>query len=240
MATTVIVEHCLQKGDLLNHQIPVSALANLRAMAAPPQSRVEAMNLLGQVYELQKQEEKALQLYRQAALRPSPLPGPGGQPISSKGPEYAHVRIGLILLRGSDRSGAEAQFRKAALEFDDPLGHYHLARLDKSSSEMKETYLLKAASSGILNAAADLGQLHIARAKSAPADKKEEKATEYKLAKEWLYLAATSEDGRGMLSLAQAFKEEGNLKSGLKWLEAAEKHKDARVAQEAAKMRATF
>jgi tetratricopeptide (TPR) repeat protein len=239
-ATVAIVEGGLKKGDISGPSY-VRPLAHLRKMAAPPQSRVEAMNVLGDVYEFQKEGEKALQIFQEAALRPPSLIKRSiTAALDNKGPGYSHTKIGTILLRRSDLSGAEAHFRKAALEFDHPLGHYHLARLDKSSSKKKGTSLLKSAGTGFIEAAADLGQLHIERANSTGAGKKEEKATQLKLAKEWLYLAASANNGRGMLCLAQAFKAEGKSKSGLKWLEMAEKHKDAQVAKEAAKMRATF
>jgi hypothetical protein len=238
-ATIVVIEYGLEKGNL-NRPEFVDALANLRKMAAAPQLCVEAMNVLGEVYELANQEEKALQLYRQAVFGPQLLPKEGNRVIGGKGPGYSHVKIGTILLRRFDRSGAESHFRKAALEFDHPLGHYHLAQLEKPNSKIKETSLLKVASTGFLKAAADLGQLYITRANSTAAQKKDEKAIQLKLAKEWLYLASTAGDGRGMLDLAQAFKDEGSLESGLKWLEMAEKHKDTEVAKEAAKMRAIF
>lgn len=243
VATEIIIQQVLatssdsKRGHLLDRPEYVRPLANLRKLAAAPYLRVEAMNVLGEVYEFQKQDEKALETYRQATLRPLYPPGHSYFHGTFKGPGYAHVRIGRILLRRSDRTDAEAHFRKAALDFDEPMGYYHLAMLDKSGSEMNETYLLKAASSGILKAATDLGELRLARANSTAVEKKK-KVTHAKLAKEWFYLAASMEDPEGMLGLAQAFLDEGNLPSGLKWLEKAEKYPS--VAKKATEMRASL
>jgi len=240
-ATIYLVDQGLKRKnlDFLKYNAP---LAHLRTLAAPPHSNIEAMVLLGRVYESQNDEDKALQLYRQAASTPPstqreadtqfPLPGVG---VAS-----ALVHQGLILERHGDSSGAEAAFRKAALEHDDPTGYYHLARLEKHSSSTQETHFLKAVSSGITAASTNLGQLHLERAKLEPAENKDQKAMQIKLAKEWLYLGATAGEGMSMLRLASVFVEEGKIESARKWLEMAEKSPDPKVTEMAKQMEKSF
>jgi tetratricopeptide (TPR) repeat protein len=218
----------------------IAPLTHLRTLASPPNSNVEAIVLLGKIYESQKEEEKALQLYRQAAsTSPSTEREVDPQlPLPSEEVASALVHQGLILQRRGNSSGAEAAFRQAALQHDDPTGYYHLARMQKAGSETQETYFLKAASSGIMPASTGLGQLHLAKAKLEPAENKDQKATQAKLAKEWLYLGATAREDMSMLSLAEMFKDEGEIRSALKWLEMAEDSPNQEVAQTARNMRA--
>ena len=233
-ATIYLVNHGFKKKYLDSSQY-IAPLAHLRTLAAPPHSNIEAMVLLGKIYESQKEEDKALQLYRHAASTPPstqvevdtqlPLPGEG---VAS-----ALVHQGLILERQGNSSGASAAFRQAALEHDDPTGYYHLGRLQTPCSATQETYFLKAASSGIAAASISLGQLYLARAMLVPAEHKDQKAKQEKLAKEWLFLAATAGEGQSMLRLADIFIEENKIKSARKWLEMAEKSTDPEVAERA-------
>ena len=219
-ATIYILNSALRRKTLDSPQY-IAPLAHLRTLAAPPHSSIEAMVLLGKIYESQNEEDKALQLYRQAA---STSPSTEGEvetqlPLPGEGVASALVHQGLILQQRGNTSGAEAAFRQAALEHDDPTGYFRLALLQRLNSSTQETYLLKAASSGITLAATSLGQIHLGRARTEPADK----ATHVKLAKEWLYLGATAGEGQSMLILAKVFKEEGKMQSAQKWLEMAEK-----------------
>lgn len=229
-ATIFLVNYGL-KGKNLDSLRYAAPLAHLQTLAAPPHSNIEAMVLLGKIYESQNEDDKALQLYRQAA---STSPVAEGElnsqlPLPSEGVASALVHQGLLLQRLGNSSGTEAAFRKAALEHDDPTGYYHLALLQRLSSSTQETYLLKAASSGITAATTGLGQIHLERARTEHA----EKATHVKLAKEWLYLGATAGDGQSMLLLAKVFIEEGKMESAQKWLEMAEKSPDPLVTETA-------
>jgi tetratricopeptide (TPR) repeat protein len=191
------------------------------------------MVLLARIFESQGEEDKALQLYRQAASTSPPTQGEVDTQLPSPGEGVASALVhqGLILERQGNSSAAEAAFRKAALEHDDPTGYYHLARLQKPCSSAQETQFLKAASSGITAASTSLGQLHLARAKLEPAENKDQKTTQVKLAKEWLYLGATAGEGISMLRLAEVFMEEGKMESARKWLDMAEKSPDPQVTE---------
>lgn len=229
-ATIYLVSQGLKSKSLDLHKY-IAPLAHLRTLTAPPHSNIEAMVLLGRIYESQKEDDKALQLYRQAA---STSPVAEGElnsqlPLPGEGVASALVHQGLLLQRHGNSSGAEAAFHKAALEHDDPTGYYHLALIQKFNSSTQETYLLKAASSGITQAATGLGQIHLGRARTEPA----EEATHIKLAKEWLYLGATAGEGQSMLLLAKVFIKEGKMQSAQKWLEMAEKCADPLVIETA-------
>jgi tetratricopeptide (TPR) repeat protein len=231
-ATIYLVDQGLRNKNLDSFKYN-APLAHLRTLAAPPRSNIEAMVLLGRIYESLKDEDKALQLYGQAASTPPSAQGEVDTqlPLPGEGVASALVHQGLILERHGNNSGAEAAFRKAALEHDDPTGYYHLARLEKPSSSTQETHFLKAASSGITAASTSLGQLHLERAKLEPAENKDQKAMQIKLAKEWLYLGATAGEGMSMLRLAEVFIEEGKIKSAQKWLEMAEKSPNIQVTE---------
>lgn len=69
--------------------------------------------------------------------------------------------IGKLRAKRKDRKGAEAAFRTAALEYDDPAALFQLTKtfISPSSTEY-ESYMLKAAASGEAKAAHELGLLY--------------------------------------------------------------------------------
>ena len=70
-------------------------------------------------------------------------------------------KIGLLRKKKKDLVGAEEAFKKAALEFDDPLSYLHLAtEFTDSSSSQYENYLLRAASDGEPEAIEKLGSYY--------------------------------------------------------------------------------
>jgi tetratricopeptide (TPR) repeat protein len=233
-ATIYLVDNGLKK-KYLDSSRYIAPLTHLRALAAPPHSNIEAMVLLGKVYESQKEDDKALQMYRQAAsTSPSNQAKVDTQlPLPGEGVASALVRQGLILGCQGNSSDASAAFGQAALEHDDPAGYYHLGRLQTPFSAAQEMYFLKAASSGIAAASTSLGQLHLAKAMLVPAENKDQKVKQEKLAKEWLFLAATAGEGQSMLRLADIFIEENKMESARKWLQMAEKSTDPEVAERA-------
>jgi TPR repeat protein len=147
---------------------------------------------------------------------------------------------GQILLDRNDRVGAEKLFRKAALELDDPVAYYVLSTLQLRGSPEEEIYLLKAASSGIVDACHRLGELEMEKTKMS-----QPKGTyagapvrDFKMAIEWWQVAAAAGHGRSMLSLATLYRAEGQDGQGLEWLELAEKQPE--LKNEARKVRAAW
>ncbi len=230
-ATLYLLTQALNNKDL-DRPLYTAPFNHLRALAAPPHSIIEAMVLLGKIYESQGEVASALQMYQRAASTPSPTKGEVDEklPLPGGGVSSALVRQGLILEDQGNKSLAKAAFRRAALEHDDPVGYYHLARMEERLSETQRTYLLKSASSGDIEAATGLGDLHLQRAEGLPKTSGH-KATEIKLAKEWLYLSATAGEHISMLRLAQIFVMEGKIKSALPWLEKAESSPSEIVAE---------
>jgi len=225
------------RNDYLGRPEFVAPLKELQALAAPPSSSPKAMVLLGRIYESQKREDEALDLFRRAALSavrkdPShPL-----KPVRSNEIAQALIRQGKILQRRFDSAGAEAAFRQAALEHDNPEGYYLLAHLQGPESPNREVYLTKAASSGILEACHEVGTLQLGKARGSQMAAKE-KTEAVEMGKEWLFLAASAGVVESMLSLAEVFRAEGKLEMGMRWLRLAEEAKDVTMATKAKELR---
>ncbi|KAL9631771.1 MAG: hypothetical protein Q9164_005712 [Protoblastenia rupestris] len=78
------------------------------------------------------------------------------------------IRISAAKNKLKNRAGAHEALRVAAVEYDDPKAYYHLARSFVQSYEMMyEEYMLKAAASGNINAAHELGLYYFRQSKGS-------------------------------------------------------------------------
>ncbi|KAH0607652.1 uncharacterized protein H6S33_002686 [Morchella sextelata] len=127
---------------------------------------------------------------------------------AEKGVAAAWTSMGRLQQQRGDTTKAIASFEKG-LELDDPYAYLYLATA-KDNSPQKETYLLKAAASGIISAAHSLGAHYAKTCKPL-------------LAREWFTLAATEDYAASQMSLAIILREEGKLSEALEWLVKANK-----------------
>jgi tetratricopeptide (TPR) repeat protein len=211
--------------DLADYAAPLKRLGIL----AKKEGDREAMTLLGKVLLSQRRENEALEWFRRATQGPT-------QSLTFESAGEALVNEGRLLLSRKDHDSAGQAFRKAALELDDPSAYFYLSQLKETGSAQHKVYLLKAASSGIVEAWHNLGSLELSEI-----EKRSNKATsiaDYGLAWEWFQVAATDGFGLSMLNLALICKSVGKSEDGLKWLDKAETLPE--VKEQARSMRAQW
>ena len=127
---------------------------------------------------------------------------------------------GRIHLEMGEREKAEEAFRKAALDLDEPAGYFYLSQLQEPGSPNQHVYLLKAASSGILEACHNLGALELAKIEKQ--EKKPTKLQDYGMAMEWFQISAADGFGLSILNMALIHKAVGQEEDGQNWLQKAE------------------
>ena len=156
-ATLRIVSEAFQNGSLTKPDI-ASPLQHLSTLAKADQN-ASAKLLLAQILESQGKVEKALAYYEQITTtvdKSAEVEGTLAQ---------AWLALGRIKTSNKDLPGAEAAFRKAALECDDPTAYFYLARFCDPKSDEYLLYNLKAASSGVKEAAHNLGDFYLQQSK---------------------------------------------------------------------------
>jgi tetratricopeptide (TPR) repeat protein len=218
-ATFELIQSAVNQGRLHEYQ---STFHRLRSLAKKD-GDIEAMALLGKVLRTQENEPEALEWLEKATSPPT-----GHLDFAGSG--EALCIMGLIHLKRGNRAAAESAFKKAALDLDEPLAYFNLAQLQENSSETQKVYLLKAASSGMLEACHKLGMLELK--KIAEAGKKPKSLEDYGMAREWLQVAATDGFGWSILNMAMICKKVGQEENALAWLEKANA-KEEEVASQA-------
>ncbi|KAI9879927.1 MAG: hypothetical protein M1830_006409 [Pleopsidium flavum] len=173
-ATLQLISEGIRKSGLTNPQLakPLRRLSYLAETSKNP----SAMNLLGQILERQGEADKALGLYEDVVNAENDRYG--GADDEDGNIAQAWLALGRIKAKNRDVAGAEAALKKAALEFDDPTAYFYLARFRNPKSDDYHLYNLKAASSGLLEAAHNLGIFYLQRSKS---DKQTSSSVETKL-----------------------------------------------------------
>jgi TPR repeat protein len=209
-ATINLVTSGIRSGNFRNHR---HLLERLEIMAKEGNPR--AMTLLGRISANQGRKREALAWFRKATQ------GLAGLDFEEAG-EALVCEAQLVM--DDNAKEAETLFRKAAFELDDPSAYYYLSELQESPLN-QVAYLMKAASSGIVEAAHKLGLMELSKT-GRGADGNS--PTSYGMAREWFQLAAAGKYGPSMLSLAQMCRECGELDEGLRWLNQAKKLEDVR------------
>lgn len=139
----------------------------------------------------------------------------------------------LLKLKPEEKELAKEAFKKAALELDEPMAYYYLARWSPLGSVEESVYLIKAASSGVLEAIVRLGQLELEKVLGASPSlsndldgKVGEKQktlpktiSGYGIAGEWIRLAAERGDQSSMLHLGCMLKSVGEHEGWREWKE---------------------
>lgn len=207
-ATFELIEAAIIKETLHLNEFaaPLQRLGILAKQDQDPQT----MALLGKVMLSLAKHEEALSWLRKATQ--------SGHDFD--GASEALVQEGRILLAQKDKAAAEVAFRKAALELDDPSGYFYLSQLQEKGSSQQEVYLLKAASSGIVEACHNLGSLEMEKMKGKQTASKT--LNDFGMAMEWFQVAAQGGFGLSMLNLALIYKSGGLAEEGLRYLEMAE------------------
>jgi tetratricopeptide (TPR) repeat protein len=205
------------KENKLNSAENIPVFASLKVLAKT-NNNPAAMVLLGRIYEGQKKDDAALEMYRRAAVAEAPEAPSRISTTSNSERDFAGdalLREGLLQHRRNHRAAALTALRKAALEHRNASAYYQLAKLEGPDAETYEPYLLKAAELGIPDVSHDLGMFYAARAtgiaeaqtggKACLAD---ERAWLSKMATEWLTLSASMGNAESRLMLQDLLDQE--------------------------------
>lgn len=216
-ATFTLIESAIRSKSI-DSAVYIEPLKRLGILAKEDGDR-QAMVLLGKLLLAEQREREALNWFRKASQGPA-------ESLDFEGAGEALVNEGRILLSWKDNEGAATAFRKAAVELDEPSAYFYLSKLEEPDSSQQQVYLLKAASSGIVEAWHNLGSLELARFEKQP--RKSGTIKDYGMAREWFQVAAADGFGLSMLNLALICKAGGEPDAGLKWLDKAEELPEVR------------
>ncbi|KAL3419244.1 hypothetical protein PVAG01_09466 [Phlyctema vagabunda] len=211
-ATYDLVESGLRTKSLEMQKSLVGPLSRL-GLQAKKEDNPAAMVLLGKVLLSQNRPTEALEWFTKASKHPDQ---------TFYGASEALIQRGRMLLASKDRDGAEQAFRKAAMDLDDPTGYFYLSQFQEAGSPEQEVYLLKAASSGIVEAMHNLGNIELAKINANPDASKKKNIEDYGLAREWFQAAAMEGFGLSMLNMASICKSVGQDDVAIQWVERAE------------------
>lgn len=160
IATLKVVSEAYQNGKLATPELakPLQRLTTLAKVNSNP----PAMLLLAQILESQGKVDKALTYYEQITNND----GKDRAAAEADGTiARAWLALGRIKASNEDFTGAEAALKKAALEYDEPTAYFYLARFCDTKSDDYLLYNLKAASSGVREAAHNLGDFYLRQSK---------------------------------------------------------------------------
>lgn len=167
------------RNDQLNHQGLLLPMTKLKFYAN--QGNPEAMVMYGRILDRQKKHGEAAEMFQKVAE--TPRDGSVDAEIGN-----ALVQQGNLCYRDGKKEEARMNFKKAALEFDNPEGYYKLALIMPDEDPLKETYLLKAAASRIREAVVEVAALY---SRSAELHASSEEGRQARLlADEWQKLAS--------------------------------------------------
>ena len=127
----------------------------------------EALTLLGLIREQEGDTIDALGLYNRACSTTTTTTGNNNSPKdSSDAVAFAKALLSIARLqqRQGNTSSAKAALEKAAYSYDNPYAYFHLASNHIALTSPKYfSYMLKAASSGVIAAAHELGLFYFAQ-----------------------------------------------------------------------------
>lgn len=210
-----------------------------------------AMYLQGQIYETEGDTPHALKIYEAGTSKHGEMAMGDNYALShSLGDMWK--AMSRLKRKTGDYVGAETAMRTCALQYDNPSAYYHLAKTYTSlASDDYESYLLKAAVSGELRAAHELGVLYLRQVReifltslgpaTSPGFENPESLGAPRLpqnhdlssfppniasekrrqAMEWLSIGAESDNPASQVHLAVLLREVGKSDEGLRWLEKA-------------------
>lgn len=200
-----------------------------------------AMILLGRIREAQGKPDEALRLYERATNADSNT-YTGVEAVDDSIGD-AWVKMSRLKLKKNDVQGSQAAIEKGAFQYDEPMAYYYLATICTApDSADYPRYLMKAAASGVAEAAQCLGVYYEAKFKKAlDIRPREEGSTEgevkagslsiketsiesieepenRQLALEWFTVAAEAGLPRSRISLAILLRSLNFVQKGMDWL----------------------
>jgi len=210
-ATFELMAAAIRQGDFgENYSAPLRRLGIMAKKDGIPQ----AMAMLGQVLLAQRMEKEALEWFSKATEGPTEL-------LNFEAAGEALVHKGRLLQKRGETEAAVEAFRRAASELDDPSAYFYLSTFQEHGSSEQKVYLLKAASSGIVEAWHNLGVIELPQSEKHLKPTGGKGVPKYRIAREWFELAAADGFGMSMLNLALICRSEERLDEGMKWLEKA-------------------
>ena len=229
------------RNSTLNHPDLIGPRTHLELLVKKDKNP-DAMMLLGKIRETQGKTDEALVLFERAANADSDT-YTGAEAVESSIGE-AWAKVSQLRLKKRDWEGAKAAVAKGALKYDEPMAYYYLAinYTDRDSADYPR-YLMKAAASGVVEAAEYLGMYYDAEWKKyGYISSREEGSTEGKfkagslspgkyslvseekcatnrlLASEWFAVAAEAGLPESRISLALILRTEKFVQKGMDWL----------------------
>lgn len=208
-ATFDLIQEALRGGIVHEYPVVVRRLGEL-ALGNDPQAQL----LLAKILFTDPNTEKKALSWLQKATKP-----PTGN-LEFDGAGEALVLKGRILLKMKKKEEATAVFKQAALELDEPEGYFYLSKLQDPTSAEHQIYLLKAATSGIVEASHNLGVLELEKLMKSQI--KSKNLDDYGVARDWFEVAAADGFGLSMLNMASMCKQVGDVEAAAIWLSKAE------------------
>jgi tetratricopeptide (TPR) repeat protein len=178
----IVLNKALQNDEI---HIPDLLIPMTKLQFYANQGNAEAMVMYGRILDHQRKPAEAAEMFRKVAETPRDV---------SIDAEIGNslVQQGNMCYRDGKKEEARAYFKKAALEFDNPEGYFKFALLIPDEDSLKETYLLKAASSRVNGAAVEVARLYTRMADLHASSEKGQHARI--LANEWLKLVYYTKD----------------------------------------------
>ena len=160
------------KASKLNSPGISSAKVHLRELVN--EGSISAMILQAQILENQGEKAKALQLYERAVNAEQVDTCSNDADASAQDFGQAWVAIARLKSHSTDNEAAKKAYEMAAFHYDDPWAYYCLAIYDGNVLNSQSIqYLLKAAASGVPQAAHKLGMYYFTLAQESAADSNE-------------------------------------------------------------------
>lgn len=154
-AIFLVIQEALRRGSLGAPGVDFIYRTTFKALLE--KGHPKALYLEAQLCEPQGNHDRALLLYEKLVA------GDTEDVSGEKDVDYgaAWMAISRLKARKGDRAGVEKAIEEAAFRFDNPAAYYQLAKLFTSPSAAEyEGFLLKAAASGEVKAAHELGVLY--------------------------------------------------------------------------------
>lgn len=239
-ATLLLITEAVRTSNLTHPDI-IGPRKHLEILVKRDKNPV-AMRLLGEIREREGRTDDALSLYERAVDADSDT-YTGVEAVESSIGE-AWAKVCQLKLSMDDMEGAKATLEKAALQHDAPVAYYYLAiKFTAQDSANYKRYLMKAAASGMAEAAQRLGIYYHQEWKKdvyiSPSNEgstqgeievrslypkedslvsTEESGTNRLLASEWFSVAAEAGLPRSRISLAIILRSGNGVQKGMDWL----------------------
>ncbi len=183
-----ILEGALRKGEgRLRAPALLPALTKLRWYALK-QENAAALVLLGRILKSERKLDEAFEMFQKAAEVDREAVDASDYDISS-----AQLNQGLIHLQRGRHEQAKECFERAALDGDNAVAYHHLALCLEEENELRKTYLMKAAASGVPGTCRDLAKEFLKDGRDF-AFKTAKKSEAVEFAEEWAKVSAFMED----------------------------------------------